>query len=102
MLRRAAPEAERVGRATARAADYERGRRLSAQVARAGSALHYGEAGAGYGSEAVGNEAGGPRRQERKEKSDCGCGEKTGDPAAPFMGNRRSIRTAGEQKGRGE
>ena len=88
MLRRPASEAERVGRATAGAADHQRRRCLSAQAAGAGSTLHYGEASAGYGPETVGNGTSGPRQKEREEKSDRGGGQKTGDPAASFMGDR--------------
>src|SRR5579864_6780982 len=102
MLCRFASEAERVGRATAGVAHHQRRRRLSAQVACAGSALHYGEASARYGSEALGYETGRARRQECKEASDRGGGEKTGDPAAPSVGERRSIRAAEEGSGHGE
>src|SRR6266851_9443113 len=102
MLCRAASETERIRRASAGAADHERRRCLSAQAAGAGRALHYGEPGAGHGSETVGGKAGGTRWQERKKESDCGGGKKAGGPAAPFVGDGRRIRAAEEQSGNGE
>src|SRR5947209_19421300 len=102
MLCRVTSEAERVGRASAGAADHQRRGCVPAQAAGAGSALHPVTAGAGHGSEALGNKAGRARWKERKEKSDCGSGAKTGNPAAPFMGDGRSLRATEKQSGDGE
>ena len=55
--------------------------------------------GAGYGSEAVGPEAGRARRQERQEASDRGGGAEIGGVAAPVVGRRRSVRAAAQQPG---
>ena len=61
------PQAQRNGRKPATAAHYQRRGRLPAEDAGAGSALHSGASGTGYGSEAVGTEAGRRRRKEREE-----------------------------------
>ncbi len=45
----------------------------------------------GHGSETVGTETGGARRQERQEACDCGGGAEAGDFAAPVMGDGRSL-----------
>ena len=57
------------------------------------------EARAGYGPEALGQQTGGTRRQERQEARGGGCGAQVGGPIAPAVGNRGSLRTLAPQPG---
>jgi transposase len=69
----------------------KRGRHLLAQDAGARSALHSRSSGPGHGSETVGTEAGGARRQECEEARNCSGGAEAGNFAAPVVGDGRSI-----------
>ncbi len=55
--------------------------------------------GSGYGSEAVGPEAGRARRQECEEASDRGGGAEAGGVAAPVVGDGGSVRAVAQQPG---
>ena len=78
LLCRLASQAQRV-RGTAGATGHQqRGRCIFTQAAGAGSALRFGAACAGYGSEALGSEAGHTRRQECEEAGDRRRGAQAG------------------------
>ena len=87
-----AAQAERVGPEPAATADQQGRRPVFAPVAGAGVALNSEPAWSGHGLEAVGAEAGVPRRQECEEASDCGGGAEAGGVTAPVVGDRRSVR----------
>src|SRR5207247_5132029 len=65
----------------------------------AGSASHSEPRRAGYGSEALGLEAGGARREECQEAGHRGGGAAAGDSAASVVGDGGSVRAPGLRPG---
>src|ERR1700693_317920 len=97
LLRGPAAQAERIGAEPAATAHHQGGGPISPHVAGAGGAFNSEPAGPGYGSEALGTEAGPARRQECQEAGHRGGGAEVGGAAAPVVGRRRSVRTVAQQ-----